>query len=62
MNKDLEALKLRMLNSHVERNVENWNILRENAKADFNTQVIYDLDASAFIKVWMKSERYNEKN
>lgn len=56
MKKDLETLKQRMLNSPLGRNVENWNLLRENAKEDFNAQVIYDLDASAFIKVWMASK------
>lgn len=61
MKKDLETLKQRMLNSPLERTVENWNLLRENAKEDFNAQVIYDLDTSAFINKWLKSE-CNETN
>lgn len=61
MKKDLETLKQRMLNSPLERTVENWNLLRENAKEYFNAQVIYDLDASAFIHKWLKSE-CNETN
>lgn len=61
MKKDLETLKQRMLNSTLERTVENWNFLREEEKFFFETQVIYDLDASAFINKWLKSE-CNETN
>lgn len=59
--KELSTLKQRMLNSPLERTVENWNFLREEAKVFFAPQVIYDLDASAFIHEWLKSN-CNESN
>lgn len=44
-----------MLSSPLERTVVNWNLLCEAAKLEFAPQVIYDLDASAFIHEWLKS-------
>lgn len=61
MEKNIEILKQRMLSSPLERTVANWNLLREAAKLEFAPQVIYDLDASAFIHEWLKSDN-NETN
>jgi hypothetical protein len=61
MEKNIEILKQRMLSSPLERTVANWDLLREAAKFEFAHQVIYDLDASAFIHEWLNSDN-NETN
>lgn len=61
MEKNIEILKQRMLSSPLERTVANWDLIREAAKLEFVPQVIYDLDTSAFIHEWLKSDN-NETN
>lgn len=60
--KTLEELKETLSSIEGKRDVERWNTLREEAKLYYPKEVIYELDASGFIKQWLKNEFHISSN
>lgn len=60
--KTLEELKETLSSIEGKRDVERWNTLREQAKDIYSKEVISELDASGFIKQWLKNEFHISSN
>ena len=60
--KTLEELKETLSSIEGKRDVERWNNLREQAKDVYSKEVISELDASGFIKQWLKNEFHISSN